>query len=564
MERKWWKEAVVYQIYPRSFLDSNGDGIGDLRGIIQKLDYIQELGADVIWLCPVYQSPNADNGYDISDYQDIMADFGTMADFDALLEAAHRRGIKIIMDLVVNHTSDKHRWFRESRKSKGSPFRNYYFWRDGKGAAPPNNWGGCFGGPAWSYDEQTKMYYLHLFSSKQPDLNWDNPEVRNAVYRMMTWWLEKGVDGFRMDVISFISKSTSFPDGPVKGGKPYGDFGPYAVNGPHVHEYLHEMYQKVLSRYDIMTVGETPDVTMEEALKYSGSETGELNMVFQFEHMNLDSGVHGKWSSNRFRLPDLKKVLSKWQTGLEDRAWNSLFWSNHDQPRAVSRFGDDTSPLCWEKSAKMLATCLHMMKGTPFIYQGEELGMTNVAFERLEDYRDIETKNAYDELARQLDIPEKTMMEYIHHTSRDNARTPMQWNRGKNAGFSAAKPWISVNPNYVSINAADQQKDPDSIYHYYQKLIGLRRRYPIIVYGKYELIEENHPQIFAYTRRLGVQNMLVICSFSPADLKFALPEKFCTSDKKLLISNWGTNKAGEAGKEILLHPYEARVYLLKL
>ena len=562
MERKWWKEAVVYQIYPRSFLDSNGDGIGDLQGIINKLDYIQDLGANVIWLCPIYDSPNTDNGYDIRDYQKIMTDFGTMEDFETLLKAAHEREIKIIMDLVVNHTSDEHRWFQESRKANDNQFRNYYFWREGKGCAPPNNWGNCFGGPAWSYDEQTKMYYLHLFSQKQPDLNWDNPDVRNAVYQIMTWWLEKGVDGFRMDVISFISKNTAFPDGPVKEGKLYGEFGSYAINGPHVHEYLHEMYQKVLSRYDIMTVGETPDVTVEEALKYSGSETGELNMVFQFEHMNLDSGTHGKWSNNRFRLPDLKKVLSKWQTGLEGRAWNSLFWSNHDQPRAVSRFGNDSSPLYWEKSAKMLATCLYTMKGTPFIYQGEELGMTNVSFEKLEDYRDIETKNAYDELVHKLDVPAKTMMEYIHHSSRDNARTPIQWNCGKNAGFTTAKPWIKVNPNYLSINAENQQKDSNSIYHYYKKLIELRKKYLIIVYGKYELIDGNNPQVFAYTRSLDSEKLLVTCNFSTAIIKFTLPDIFCTDDKKLLISNWNANKSMETENGILLRPYEARVYLL--
>lgn len=562
MERKWWKEAVVYQIYPRSFLDGNGDGIGDLRGIIQKLDYIGELGADVIWLCPVYQSPNADNGYDISDYRSIMTDFGTMADFDELLREAHRRGIKIIMDLVVNHTSDEHRWFRESRRSEENPYRDYYFWREGKGSDPPNNWGSCFGGPAWSYDGQTGMYYLHLFSSKQPDLNWDNPKVRDAVYRIMTWWLEKGVDGFRMDVISFISKDTSFPDGTVGEGKRYGEFGPHAINGPHVHEYLREMNREVLSRYDIMTVGETPDVTVEEALKYSGESSGELNMVFQFEHMGLDAGKYGKWSSRRFELPELKRVLSKWQTGLEGRAWNSLFWGNHDQPRAVSRFGDDTSPLFREKSAKMLATCLYMMKGTPFLYQGEELGMANAAFGKLEDYRDIETKNAFAELVNQFGIPEKTVMEHIRHTSRDNARTPMQWNDRKNAGFSSAEPWIGVNPDYVSVNAERERQDPNSVYHYYQKLISLRKHCPIIVYGRYELIEEGDPSVFAYTRSLDGHTLLVVCSFSKEAVKFTLPDEFRTGGRKMLIANWETGKSGEAENEILLRPYEARVYFI--
>lgn len=562
MGQKWWKKAVVYEIYPRSFLDTNSDGIGDLKGIIKKLDYIKNLGANVIWLCPIYDSPNADNGYDIRNYRKISADFGTMDDFDLLLYETHRRGMKLIMDLVVNHTSDEHRWFQESRKSRKNPYRDYYIWREGKESGPPNNWESCFGGSAWSYDEQTKMYYLHLFSSKQPDLNWDNPEVRNAVFGIMNWWLQKGVDGFRMDVISFISKDTAFPDGPVKKQTHYGEFGPYAINGPHVHEYLREMNRKVLSKYDIMTVGETPDVTIEEALKYAGDNTDELNMVFQFEHMALDAGEHGKWSNNRFQLSDLKHVMSKWQTELEGRAWNSLFWSNHDQPRAVSRFGNDTNPLYWEKSAKMLATCLHMMKGTPFIYQGEELGMTNVSFKQLKDYRDIETKNAYDELVHQQHIPAQTVMEYIHHISRDNARTPMQWNKEKNAGFSNVEPWIKVNPNYVYINADDQQKDANSIYHYYRKLIDLRKCYPIITRGKYEVIEETHPQIFAYTRSFNSQNLLVICSFSEEELDFKLPEKFRRNNKQLLISNWDVNQTEEKSNEIQLHPYEARVYFL--
>jgi len=559
LTKSWWKEAVVYQIYPRSFMDSNGDGIGDLHGIIQKLDYIKDLGANVIWLCPIYKSPNDDNGYDISNYQGIMTEFGTMSDFDELLLRAHEKGIKIILDLVVNHTSDEHQWFMESRKSKDSPHRDYYFWKEGKDGSPPNNWGSCFSGSAWKYDDQTGMYYLHLFSSKQPDLNWDNPMVRNSVYDMMTWWLDKGVDGFRMDVISFISKVPDLPDGPVQEGKLYGDFGPYSINGPHVHEYLHEMNQKVLSNYDIMTVGETPDVTVEEAKKYAGSKTGELNMVFQFEHMGLDFGEHGKWSNNRFKLEDLKQVMSKWQTGLEDCAWNSLFWNNHDQPRAVSRFGNDSTPLLWEKSAKMLATCLHMMQGTPYIYQGEELGMTNVSFDRLEDYRDIETLNAYDELVNKQGVDSKTMMQYIHHISRDNARTPMQWNDNCNAGFSSVNPWIGINPNYIRINAEQERNDPQSIYHYYQKLIHLRKQYDIIVYGNYKLIYEDDSRIFAYTRFLGNQKLLVICNFSETSAKFVLPLEFQTENKNKLISNYEINN-DENGLQ--LKPYETSVYLV--
>ena len=394
MKKTWWKESVIYQIYPRSFMDSNGDGIGDLKGITSKLDYLKELGIDVIWLSPVYQSPNDDNGYDISDYQAIMEEFGTMEDFDEMLSQAHERGIKIVMDLVVNHTSDEHRWFVESRKAEDTPYRDYYIWREGKeGNQPPNNWGSCFGGSAWKYDEERQMYFLHLFSPKQPDLNWDNPTVRQEVFDMMTWWCEKGIDGFRMDVISMISKTKDMPDGEVHGL--YGDFGPYCVHGPHVHDYLKEMNEKVLSRYDIMTVGETSGVTVEEAKKYAGEDSHELNMVFQFEHVD-GHGKYGKWTDEKMPLPELKRIMSRWQTELYGKAWNSLFWDNHDQPRVVSRFGND-SPQYRERSAKMLATCLHMMQGTPYIYQGEELGMTNYPFASMDEFRDIESINAYTE-----------------------------------------------------------------------------------------------------------------------------------------------------------------------
>ncbi len=558
MEKTWWKSAVVYQIYPRSFMDSNGDGIGDLQGVIQKLDYIKDLGADVIWLCPVYQSPNDDNGYDISDYRRIMSEFGTMRDFDELLEQAHGKGLRIIMDLVVNHTSDEHPWFAESKKSAGSAYRDYYIWREGKAGNPPNNWGSCFGGPAWKYDNQTGMYYLHLFSEKQPDLNWENPEVRNSVYDIMTWWLEKGIDGFRMDVISFISKDSELPDAEVKEGSRFGDFFPVVINGPHVHEYLQEMNERVLSKYNIMTVGETPDVTTSEARKYAGFDTGELNMVFQFEHMGLDSGKYGKWSENKFQLADLKRVMSKWQTELYGCAWNSLYWSNHDQPRAVSRFGDDSNPVFWQKSAKMLATCLHMMQGTPFIYQGEELGMTNVAFDRLEDYRDLETLNAYEELVNKQDVRKETMMKYIHRISRDNARTPMQWDDGLNAGFSASAPWIAVNPNYLRINAKCEFNDPDSIYSYYKKLIRIRKENPIITEGRYELFDEDNKNIFAYLRTLNRQKLAVLCNFSETPSEILLPEDFKGTDYKLLISNYSDVKICTS---MLLRPYEALAFL---
>lgn len=548
---------MVYQIYPRSFMDSNGDGIGDLQGILQKLDYIKDLGVNVIWLCPIYQSPNDDNGYDISDYQAVMPDFGTMNDFDLLLKAAHERNLKIIMDLVVNHTSDEHRWFAESRKSKDNPYRDYYIWRTGKGDAPPNNWGSSFGGSAWNYDETTDEYYLHLFSSKQPDLNWENSAVRNSVYGMMAWWLDKGVDGFRMDVINYISKDAGFPDGNLQGGM-YGDYSPYVANGPCVHEYLQEMNQKVLSKYDLMTVGETPNVTVEEAKRYAGNDMKELNMVFQFEQMNFETGEYGKWNDNCFKLKDLKRILSKWQAGLAGCAWNSLFWNNHDQPRAVSRFGNDSTPEYWDKSAKMLATCLHMMQGTPFIYQGEELGMTNVAFERLEDYRDIETLKAYDELVHHNGISPTRMMSYIHKSSRDNARTPMQWSSKKNAGFTTGIPWIGVNANYIGINAEKEINDKNSIFNYYKKLIALRRQYEIIVYGSYDLLMEDSEQIYAYTRSLAGEKLLVLCNFSEKSAEFLMPPAIQMQNAKLLIANCTINQL----QDFNLKPYEARVYFI--
>lgn len=506
MNRTWWKEAVIYQIYPRSFMDSNGDGIGDLQGIISRLDYLKYLGIDVIWLSPVYKSPNDDNGYDISDYQDIMDEFGTMKDFDELLAAAHAHGIKIVMDLVVNHTSDEHKWFMESRKSKENAYRDYYIWREGKDAqTPPNNWGSCFGGSAWQYDEVTGMYYLHLFSKKQPDLNWDNPNVRKEVFDMMTWWCDKGIDGFRMDVISMISKTKEMPDGKN------GDFGPYCIHGPNVHQYLQEMNEKVLSKYDIMTVGETAGVTTTLAQQYAGEDTHELNMVFQFEHVEGD-GKYGKWTDAKIPLVTLKKTLSRWQTELYGKAWNSLFWDNHDQPRAVSRFGDDR-PMYREVSAKMLATCLHMLQGTPYIYQGEELGMTNYPFQSPDDFRDIESINAYKEWCSEGKLSHEVFWPCIIFKSRDNARTPVQWDDSPQAGFTTGTPWIAVNPNYTTINAKAETADFNSVFHYYKKLIALRKENPIMVYGKYEALMEDSEELFVYTRTMENEKLLVVCSF---------------------------------------------------
>lgn len=554
MKRAWWKESVVYQVYPRSFKDSNGDGIGDLNGITESLDYLKELGIDVVWLSPVYQSPNDDNGYDISDYQAIMKDFGTMEDFDRMLEEAHKRGIRILMDLVVNHTSDEHSWFMESRKSKENPFRDYYIWRSGKDGKEPNNWGACFGGSAWQYDEKTDMYYLHLFSPKQPDLNWDNPKVREEVFQMMDWWLDKGIDGFRMDVISLISKDPRFPDGPMKENGLYGNFAPYAANGPHVHEYLKEMRDKVLSRYDTMTVGEASGVTIEEAKKYAADDGSELNMVFQFEHMDLDGGESFKWNTRKIDLRELKKTLSKWQTELEGKAWNSLYWNNHDQPRIVSRLGDEGEYR--ERSAKMLATCLHMMQGTPYIYQGEELGMTNVPFGGIEDFRDIESINAFHELTEAGIMEADRMMECIRYKSRDNARTPFQWDDSENAGFTTGTPWIMVNPNYQKINAKEQMARKDSVFHYYQKLIQLRKQYDIIVYGTYQLLSPDSRELYVYTRELDGQKLLTICNFTKKEVAFQIPDEF--DGGRILVSNTDRTKIA---KEIVLAAYEAVVVL---
>lgn len=551
MKKAWWKEAVVYQIYPRSFCDSNGDGIGDLNGITSKLDYLKELGIDVIWLSPVYKSPNDDNGYDISDYEDIMTEFGTMDDFDRMLAAAHKRGIKIVMDLVVNHTSDEHPWFVESRSSKDNEKRDYYIWKEGKDGKEPTNWGSAFSGPAWKYDDKTDMYYLHLFSVKQPDLNWENPKVRKEVFDMMTRWCEKGIDGFRMDVISLISKPEGYPDAKVVGL--YGDMN-ICANGPKVHDYLKEMNEKVLSKFDIMTVGETAGVTLEEAKKYANSDGSELNMVFQFEHMDLDSGERFKWSTKPMPLVPLKENLSKWQKGLDGVAWNSLYFCNHDQPRIVSRLGDDSDEFR-ELSAKCIATCLHMMQGTPYVYQGEELGMTNTVFNSVDDFRDLESINAYRELVESGLYSAEDMFPKIAHKSRDNARTPMQWDASENAGFTTGTPWIAINPNYKKINVADQLKREDSVFHYYKKLIRLRKENEIIVYGKYELLLPEDDNIFAYTRSLDGKKLLTVCNFSKTEQKF----DFSGYEKaKVLISNYER----DIRENSILKPYEAVVLLL--
>ena len=550
----WWKEAVIYQIYPRSFQDSNGDGIGDLNGVTMRLDYLKKLGIDVIWLSPVYKSPNDDNGYDISDYRDIMTEFGTMEDFDRMLAAAHARGIKIVMDLVVNHTSDEHKWFIESRKSKDNPYRDYYIWKDPRDGHEPTNWGSNFSGSAWKFDETTGQYYLHLFSEKQPDLNWENPKVRDAVYDMMTWWCDKGIDGFRMDVISMISKVQSYPDGELFDGV-YGNANPYVCNGPRVHEFLQEMNRRVLSRYDIMTVGEAAGVTVEEAKRYANNEGTELGMVFHFEHTDGSSNsesVVGKWTVNPPRLTYVRSILNKWQTELEGKAWGSLYWDNHDQPRAVSRFGNDSKE--WrEVSAKMLATVLHMQKGTPYIYQGEEFGMTNMHFESIDDCRDIEEINAYQQYVTDHKLVDaETMLRCFDTIARDNARTPVQWDASANAGFTTGTPWIKVNPNYTEINAEAALADPNSVFYYYQKLISLRHTTPIIVYGTFRPLLPDSEVLYAYEREMDGKILTVAANWTDREQECTL---FDDLEGEELISNYDSHRTG------ILQPYEARVIL---
>ncbi len=553
MEKNWWKHAVVYQIYPRSFADSDGDGIGDLPGITSKMDYLEELGIDVIWLSPVYRSPNADNGYDISDYRDIMEEFGTMEDFDRMLETAHAHGIKIMMDIVINHTSDEHPWFTESRQGRDNPFRDYYIWKDpGENGTAPNRWESSFSGSAWTYDEGTGQYYLHLFAEKQPDLNWENEEMRQKLYEMMRWWRDKGVDGFRFDVINLISKDPAYPEGEELGN---GLTSHTCANGPRIHEYLKEMNAAVLEGHSLITVGECPMVDEEMAKLYSGEDRNELNMIFHFEHVSgslKHPGKYGKWDAPAMDLPELRDILVRWQKGLADEGWNSLYLSNHDQPRCVSRFGDDSAGYR-DLSAKMLGTVMHMMRGTPYIYQGEELGMTNPRFEKIDQYRDVESLNIHHKLTVEEGLPEEQVMAYLKEVSRDNARTPMQWDSGDNAGFSTGTPWIGINPDYVEINAEKERKDPDSVFNYYRKLIRLRHENDVIVEGRFDLLLPEDKNIFAYTRTLGEEKLVVLCNFSSKIVD--IPEEIRGLLRgEVLIGNYK-----EAGKEYL-KPYEAVVY----
>jgi alpha-glucosidase len=549
MSKAWWKEAVAYQVYPRSFMDSNGDGIGDLRGVIEKLEYIKALGIDVIWICPMYKSPNDDNGYDISDYQDIMDEFGTMEDFDALLKEVHKRGMKLIIDLVINHTSDEHPWFIESRSSKNNPKRDWYIWKDGKKGKEPNNWESIFSGPAWKYDEQTNQYFMHIFSTRQPDLNWENPEVRHALYDMINWWLDKGIDGFRVDAISHIKKIPGLPDLPNPKGLDYVPSFKGHMNREGIQEFLTELKEGTFAKYDIMTVGEANGVSLDQADDWVGEVNGKFNMIFQFEHL----GLWDKGSAGGIDIHALREILSKWQKGLENNGWNALFLENHDQPRSVSTWGNDKE--YWKESAKSLATMYFLMQGTPFIYQGQEIGMTNVKFPTIEDYNDVGMVNYY-RIETAKGRSHEEVMQVIWERGRDNSRTPMQWDSTKNSGFSTGKPWIGMNPNYKEINVEKQIDDQDSILNYFIKLIELRKENEIFVYGAYDLILDDHEQVYAYSRTLGDEKVVVYCNLFGESIKVEQE----ASNAELLISNYPINE--DRPSEILL-PYEARVYRLR-
>jgi oligo-1,6-glucosidase len=554
----WWRSAVVYQIYPRSFADANGDGVGDLEGILGRLDYLKTLGVDVIWLSPVYRSPQVDNGYDISDYRDIDPVFGTLAEFDALLTQTHERGMKLVMDLVVNHTSDEHPWFVESRSSRDSAKRDWYIWRDGREGAEPNNWGSFFSGSAWAWDEPSGQYYLHLFDRRQPDLNWENPDVRTAVHDTMRWWLDRGVDGFRMDVINFISKVEGLPDAPAAPGQRFVGAMSQFVDGPHVHDYLAEMTREVFGdrNGEFITVGEMPGVTPEHARLYTDPARRELDMVFQFEHVSVDQGPGGKFDYRGLDLVVLKKALHRWQSALEETGWNSLYWNNHDQPRVVSRFGDD-DPEYWAASAKALATILHGMRGTPFVYQGEELGMTNYPFRDPQDHKDLEAVNFYNDVVA-TGGDTSAALAGMAKISRDNARTPMQWDAGPNAGFTAGTPWLPVNPNHTWLNAEGQVGSPTTVFAHYQTLIRLRHDLPILVDGDFAALMEDDPQVWAYTRSTSNERLLVIanCGREPRTVEVGL--EWIAAE--LVLANLPDTPATATSTSLDLAGWDARIY----
>ncbi|NEZ94054.1 alpha-glucosidase [Clostridium botulinum] len=551
MNKTWWKEAVAYQIYPRSFKDSNDDGIGDIEGIISKLDYLKDLGIDIIWICPIYKSPNDDNGYDISDYKAIIDEFGTMGDFDKLLQKVHEKGMKLIIDLVINHTSDEHKWFIESRSSKDNPKRDFYIWRDGKDGKEPNNWESIFKGSAWEYDYNTEQYFLHLFSKKQPDLNWENENVRKELYKMINWWLDKGIDGFRVDAISHIKKEKGLKDIPNPKNLDYVPSFEKHMNVEGIHKYLKELKENTFDKYDIITVGEANGVNINQAPQWVGEKDGKFNMIFQFEHLDLWDVDHKEQST----IKKLKEVLSKWQEGLEGVGWNALFIENHDIQRVVSTLGDDKN--FWEESSKALALMYFMQKGTPFIYQGQEIGMTNVKFEDIEDYNDIKTINIYKEKIKK-GIPKDQALKYVWETSRDNSRTPMQWDTTENAGFSKEKPWMKINSNYVDINVREQENNLNSILNFYKKIIRVKKENEALIYGKYNLILAHHEQIYAYTRTLGNEKFIVIANLTNNEVKYTYKREKLNY-KGLIISNYSIEKHEDI-TEILLKPFEARLY----
>ncbi|QHS23266.1 alpha,alpha-phosphotrehalase [Virgibacillus sp. MSP4-1] len=552
MSEAWWKKAVVYQIYPKSFRDTTGNGMGDIQGIIQKLDYLHKLGVDVIWLTPVYKSPQKDNGYDISDYYSIEPQYGTMEDFEELLTETHKRGMKLIMDLVINHTSTEHEWFKQAASSKENEYRDFYIWKDPVDGDRPNNWQSKFGGPAWEFDENTGQYYLHLFDVTQADINWENPVVREKLYDMIKFWAEKGIDGFRLDVINLISKNQDFPSDDT------GDGRKFYTDGPRIHEYLHELNQKAFSPYNMMTVGEMSSTRLENCVLYTNPERKELDMTFQFHHLKVDYPNGEKWTKAPFDFLELKKILSYWQEGMhQGGGWNALFWCNHDQPRAVSRFGDEEN--YHEKSAKMLGTTIHMMQGTPYIYQGEEFGMTNPGFTSIDQYRDVESLNAY-KLLQQEGKSDEEIIGILQQKSRDNARTPMQWDGNENAGFTEGTPWIGVADNYQEINAENAVQNPHSIFYHYQQLIQLRKKYDIITYGDYQLLLEEDSQIFAYTRNWENEQLIVVNNFYGQEANVKLPVN-AEGKKEILISNY--DDSSTALDSLQLRPYESVVYHVK-
>ena len=560
MEQSWWQRAVVYQIYPKSFHDTTSNGVGDIQGIIQKLDYLQKLGVDVIWLTPIYASPQKDNGYDISDYYSIHHEYGTMEDFDELLVQAHKKGIKVIMDIVVNHTSTEHQWFKEASSSKDNPYRDFYIWRDGKeDGSEPTNWQSKFGGNAWQYDKKTGQYYLHLFDVTQADLNWENEKLRQKVYDMMTFWFEKGVDGFRLDVINLISKNQQFPDD--DGLVAPGDGRKFYTDGPRVHEFIHEMNKEVFSKYDSITVGEMSSTTLDHCIQYSNPKNEELSMTFNFHHLKVDYPNGEKWALGDMDFLALKRILSKWQTGMnQGGGWNALFWCNHDQPRVVSRYGNDGK--YHQESAKMLATAIHMMQGTPYIYQGEEFGMTNPKFTSIGQYRDVESLNMY-QILKANGKPEEEVLEILQEKSRDNSRTPVQWDDSEHAGFTEGTPWIEVASNYKTINAKAALEESDSVFYHYQKLISLRKEYNIITEGDYELLLADDPQIFAYTRSTETEKLVVINNFYEKNTSFQLPNtvNFDGFKQSIILSNYPDSQTDL--KNVELRPYESIVYHLK-